>query len=63
MKHFVYVICEPGMDRPCVQSSEPSEHQRKRNAAQLGIIYEREIDLPGVEIVDGQIVVTTEGGR
>jgi len=58
MKYTAFLICEPGMDRPCFSHQEPSPEQRARNARVGGYIFELDLDIPNFEMVDGVLKPT-----
>lgn len=57
MKYLAYVICEPGMDRPCFSHVPPSEEQKKRITEKGSKVFSFELPIPGVELVDGALEV------
>lgn len=58
MKHTAFVLLEPGMDRPCLQHTPPSEAQRARLEATGGKAFAFDLDIPGFELVDGRLQAT-----
>jgi hypothetical protein len=57
MRYTAYVLCEPGMDRPCFSHTPPSEEQKKRIAEKGTKVFLFELLIPGVEFVDGELEV------
>jgi len=55
MKYTMYALLEPGMDRPCVQHSPPSQPQRARLNELGGRAFSFELEIPGFELVDGKV--------
>lgn len=53
MRYTAYLLCEPGMDRPCFSHTPPSDAQRARLAEKGGRVYELDLIVPGFEQVDG----------
>ncbi len=58
MKHTAYVLIEPGMDRPCLQQTPPSAAQRARLTEKGGRAFSFDLDIPGFDLVDGQLKAT-----
>lgn len=58
MKYRAFALIEPGMDRPCLQHSPPSEAQRGRLLQTGGRAFIFDLDIPGVEFVDGVLQVS-----
>ena len=55
MKVTVYVIMEPGFDRPCVSITPPHSYQKKPDSR----IYAATLDLPDWCEVDGRMAPAT----
>jgi hypothetical protein len=56
MIQSVYLIVEPGADRVFVSSRPPNDYVRKPGSK----VFLANVDLPGVEIVDGVVAVLAE---
>lgn len=59
MKYTAYVLIEPGMDRPCFSHTPPSAEQKKRLRSKGGRSYSFDLDIPGFELIEQQLVVTS----
>jgi hypothetical protein len=55
MKYTAYVICAPGMDRPCFSHHPPTEEQKMAFAAAGTHVYSFELDIPGFDFIDGRL--------
>jgi len=52
----VYLVLEPGMDRPCLSHSYPHEYKKKPGAK----IYSLDISIHDFDKVDGKLIAIAQ---